>query len=111
MIEYTEYELIELFGCEPKMLCEDEDVGIYSYKHTDEYGFTLGLGISIYEEHCRLTLTYKNFTKPLYQMKFDEIEKIECSENRLIMQQRNKTKSIIVCFKPNYSLTFEERLL
>ncbi len=109
-MKYTEYELIELFECEPKMLYENEDVGIYSYKRTDNYGFTLSLTISVHEEHCRITLTYREFSKPLYQMKFDDVEKIECSEHRLIMKQKDKAESIVVYVKPNYSLTFEERL-
>ncbi len=109
-MKYAEYELVELFECEPKMLYEEEDVGIYTYERTDKCGFTLSLTISVHEEDCGLTFTYQDLRKPLYQMKFEEVEKIECSEDRLIMKQKNKSESIIVYFKPNYSLAFEERL-
>jgi hypothetical protein len=102
------YDLLELFEIEPNVI--DEEAGIYRYKRTNEYGFTLVFYLSICEGRCILTLTYQDFIKPLYDMIFDNIQKIECSEDRLIINQENKSESIIVYFKPNYSLAFEERL-
>lgn len=101
-------DLLELFENEPKII--DEEAGLYKYSRKDEHGFTLTMSLFLYDEYCSLTLEYKDFKMPLYEMGFNKIEKIECSENRLIIKQEDKPESVIVYFKPNYSLTFSERL-
>lgn len=42
MIEYDEYELLELFESEPKLMGEPE-IKMYDYKKSDDDGFTLNL--------------------------------------------------------------------
>lgn len=107
-MRYREHDLLELFESEPNII--DEEAGIYIYKRTNEYGFTFVFYFSMCEGRCIITLMYQNFINPIYDMVFDDVQEIECSEERLIIKQKNKTESIIVYFKPNYSLAFEARL-
>lgn len=109
MIKYDEYELLELFENNPVMLYE-EDVGIYEYAKNDINEFTLKMYINIYERVCIFTLLYKNLKYPLYDIDLRNVETIKCKDDKLIIQQTNNKKNVIIYFKPNYTLKFEDRL-
>ena len=101
-------KLAELFESEPKIIGDDLS-GVYSYDRKDEYGFTLIMHFFISEKHCSLSLWYKDFKKPIFDIGFDKISAIKCKENKLIIQQTDNPKNIVVYFKPHYALTFEEQ--
>jgi hypothetical protein len=107
MIEYDEYELIELFGSIPKVI--DKEVGIYEYEHLDIYEFKCNLHFCVYDEYCSISLYYKNFANPVFDLGFNNIEKIRCANDKLIIQQKNNPEDIVIYFKPTYTLKFEER--
>ena len=102
------YELLEMFEAEPRII--DEEAGIYVYKKTDGHGFTFKMYLSICESTCILTLSYKGLEYPLYDIDFHDIESITCKENKLFIHQTNSKEDIVVYFKPNYTLTFEDSL-
>lgn len=105
----NQYELLELFENDPKILGEKE-AGIYEYKRKDTYGFTLKMCIFLYDEYCSLTLSYKDFKTPIFDMGFNKINSIKCKDDKLIIRQAGNPKNIVVYFKPNYTLDFEEQL-
>jgi hypothetical protein len=102
------YELLELFESEPRVI--DEEAGMYEYKKEDAFGFTLKMTIFLYDGFCSLTLRYKNFEIPIFDLGFDKIDCIKCKEDKLIIQQSNNPKNVVVHFKPNYFLRLEDRL-
>ncbi len=108
MIGYNEYDLLELFESEPK-LAANEDVGMYKYSRKDEHGFTFELYMSVYDEYCSLSLYHKDLKTSIFDIGFDNINDIKCKENRLIIEQAENPKNIVVHFKPNYTLAFEDR--
>ena len=102
------YELLELFESEPKII--DNDAGIYSYQKTDIHEFTLAMTIFLYDNFCSLTLKHKDLKYPLFELGFDKIDCIKCKDDKLIIQQSNMSKNVVVYFKPNYFLRFEEQI-
>ena len=108
MLKYNEYELLELFEAEPRII--DEEAGMYEYKKNDAFGFTLAMTIFLYDEFCSLTLNYKDLKYPIFELGFDGVNNIKCKEDKLIIQQSNNSKNVVIYFKPNYFLRFEERL-
>jgi hypothetical protein len=102
------YELLELFESEPKII--DEEAGEHEYKKEDAFGFTLKMIIFLYDEFCGLTLNHKDLKYPIFDLGFDNINRIKCKDDKLIIQQANNTKNVVVYFKPNYTLKFEDRL-
>lgn len=103
------YELLELFESEPKIL-GDEEAGIYEYKRQDKYGFTFKMSLFLYDECCSITLEHKDLKYPLFNLGFDKLDYIKCKDEKLIIQQINNSKNVTVLFKPNYAMTFEDRL-
>ena len=100
MIEYDKYDLLELFECEPTKPYE-EDVGIYNYKRTDIYDFTLELYLSLYDQRCCLTIWYKNFGNPIFDLTFENINKIKSKKEQLIIEQANNPKKYSYLFQAN----------
>jgi hypothetical protein len=108
MIEYQEYELLELFESEPIVI--NKDACIYTYKHTDKFEFRLELYFSAYDQCYSISLWYKNFANSLFDIGFNNVKKIVCQKDKLIIEQENKEKDAVVYFTPTYTFTFEERL-
>ena len=77
---------------------------MYEYKKNDAFGFTLRMTIFLYDEHCSLTLEYKDFKSPIFDLGLDRVNDIKCKDDKLIIQQSNATKDVVVHFKPNYFL-------
>jgi hypothetical protein len=107
-MKYDKYELLELFESEPKVIV-DELTGIFDYKRTDAYGFTLNLYISVHNQFCSLSLSYKDYKTFIFDIGFNNVESIQRKDDRLIVQQTNTNQRIVVYFKPNYALEFEDR--
>lgn len=103
-----QYELLELFENEPKVF--DEEAGICECKRMDGHGFVFAMNLILCEGLCSLTLKHKDLKYPLFELGFDKVDSIKCKEDKLIIQQANTTKNIVVYFKPNYFLRFEDRL-
>jgi hypothetical protein len=103
------YDLLELFECNPKII-GDEAAGIYEYQKQDVYGFTLRLCLFLYDDYCSLTLSHKDLSTPLFELGFNNINNITSKENRLIIDQTGNPKNIVLHFKPNYTLRFEDRI-
>ncbi len=103
----NKFDLLELFECEPKII--DNEAGMYEYRKDDSHGFSLRLCIFLYDEFCSITLTHRDLKTPLFELGFEKIENIKCKENRLIIEQTGNPKNIVVHFKPNYTLAFEDR--
>ena len=110
MIDYNEYELLEFFGAEPRIIGEEE-VGIYEYNLIDKYGFAFELHFSLYDESCILTLQYDSLKVPIFDLRFDYVEKIQCDTEKLIIHRTANQRNIVFYVKPNYALAFEECLL
>jgi hypothetical protein len=110
MIYYNEYELLELFESEPTIIGEAE-VCIFKYAKIDKYDFTFTMSLYVFEETCILSLFHKDLKYPIFDISFDKIENIKCKDDKLIIQQRDNTKNIVVYFKPNYTFAFEDRLV
>lgn len=108
MWRYKEYEFLELFEREPEIIGEKGNE-IYIYKRLDDYGFTLEMNLSLQEKFCRLALFYKDLKEPQFDFGFENVESIECREDRLIIQQTGNPERIVMFFKPNYALLFEDR--
>lgn len=109
MIEHDKYELLALFESEPKIMGEEE-IRRYRYERQDEYGFTLKLYFSFYEGFSSLTLSHRDLKVQIFDLGFENVEKIVCTEDKLILQQTGNHKDIVVYFKPSYSLVFEDRV-
>jgi hypothetical protein len=107
MIEYDEYDLLELFENEPKMPYE-EDVGIYEYTRKDAHGYTFKMNLYAYDATCILSLFHENLKFTLYEIDFQKVETIDCKEDKLFIHQANSKDDIVVYFKPTYTLRFEE---
>lgn len=102
------YELLELFENEPKVF--DEEVGIYEYERTDAHGFVFTMNLILCEGRCSITLKHKDLKYPIFDLGLDEVNSIKCKEDKLIIQQTNNSKNVVIYFKPNYFLRFEDRL-
>ena len=108
MIEYQEYELLELFESDPVVI--DEGACIYRYRRTDKFGFCLKFYFSAYNQNCAISLWYKNFANPIFDIGFDKITSIICKKDKLILEQENQEEDAVVYFKPTYTFIFEKRL-
>jgi hypothetical protein len=109
LIMVNEYELLELFESEPKVL-GDKKAGIYEYQKTCSHGFTFRLCLFLYDEYCSISLYHKDLKTPIFDLGFDKVTNIKCKDNRLIIDQTGNPKNIVVHFKPNYTLVFEDRI-
>jgi hypothetical protein len=70
----------------------------------------LKLSIFLYDQCCSISLWYKNFANPLFDIGFNNVKKIVCQKNKLILEQENQEHDAVVYFKPTYTFAFEERL-
>lgn len=107
-IKYDEYELLELFANEP-IAIDEKETGIFLYNQEDSYGFKLSMYISIYEYTCSISLSHRDLTKPIFDIGLNDVKCIKGKNDRLVIQQSDEEKDVVVYFKPNYALTFEKR--
>ena len=109
MIEYNEYDLLELFESEPKIAGEGK-AGRYEYEKLDKNGFQFKLYFSLYDDLGSITLRYRDLHIPIFEMNLTHIESIICTGDRLTIQQKNNSKKVVAYFKPNYIVNFEEKV-
>lgn len=107
-IKYDEYELLELFASEPVEI-NGKEAGVLLYNKEDSNGFKLSMYMSIYEYFCSISLSYKNFAKPIFDIALNEVKCVKSKGDRLIISQDNKEHNVIIYFKPNYALAFEKQ--
>jgi len=107
-INYDEYELLELFASEPIEINE-KDVGIFLYNREDSQGFKLSMYMSIYEQVCSISLSYKDLAKPIFDIALNDVECVKSKGDRLIIRQNDKKHDVIIYFMPNYALLFEKQ--
>lgn len=101
-----QYDLLELFESEPKII--DEQICIYEYKKQDSHGFIFTMYLNYYDEFCSLTLEHKNLKTPIFDLRYNNVNNIEAKNDNLVINQTNKYQKIVIYFKPNYTLSFEE---
>lgn len=109
MIKIDIYDLLELFEKDPEIFGE-EKTGIYKYKKLNKYGFTFELNFSLLDQTCRIILFHEDLREPLFDLNFENIETINCREDKLIIKQKENLKNIVIYFKPNYHLNFEDEI-
>ena len=101
-IQFSEYDLLELFETEPVLIGEYE-AGMCIYSKTDDFGFKLVLTISVYENECLISLNHQSYSVPIVDFKLKDVMKISRNDNRLIIQCDDRKKQLEVLFKPNFS--------
>lgn len=102
-IKYDEYELLELFENEPVSVF-DEKAGVFIYSRIDSFGFKLVMMISIYEFECNISLNHDNYKKPIFEFKLKDVDSIKCDGEKMQVIRKESEQSVIIHFKPNYSL-------
>jgi len=105
-IKYDEYDLLELFGSFPIMLCDDYDVGIYYYSYTDSCGLEVSLNFSVYEQKCGMGLSINNICH--FEIDLSNVVYLRKEDWRLRIRQQNVEVDYIICFKPNIFVTTEK---
>lgn len=109
-IMFDEYELLELFECEPRVI--DRDSEIYVYSSINNYGFKFELYISIYDMNIILTLTYKDFSSPIIDLNIDNVKRIATNSNKLnIYTNESDCPNAIVHFKPSFRIELTGKLI
>ncbi|MCL2859316.1 MAG: hypothetical protein FWF46_01835 [Oscillospiraceae bacterium] len=103
MTKYDNYELLELFEKEPFFPYKGE-TEIFDYSKNDEFGFKFTLYVNIYEETCIVSLRYKDFKVPIFDIKFEKITNIKCDNEKIILTQENRENNIIISVKPSFSI-------
>ncbi|OYD07408.1 hypothetical protein [Paludifilum halophilum] len=101
---YDEYELLELFCSEPKVI--DQEVGIYEYQMSSETGHTFTLYFSIHEETVIITLSHNKLMNPIFDISLKEVEKIKADSEKLVFT-RNDKPTVMMYVKPSFTLEIE----
>lgn len=102
---FDEYDLLELFGDEPNIL--DEEAKIFQYHTKDEYGFSLYLLISAFEEFLVLRLEHDKLVNPIFDIEIKNIHKINCDHEKIEFYYRidsSKDKIAKLYLKPSFEL-------
>ena len=102
---FNDYELLELFGSEPKIV--DEEAKIFQYLAQDNYGFSLTLFISVFEEYIVLRLEHESLTNPIFDIEIKDIIKIKGNGEKIIFVYKADgigEKNAKIYFKPNFTL-------
>ena len=102
-IKYDEYELLELFENEPVSVFDDE-AGVFIYSRNDNLGFKLVMTMSIYEFECDISLNNDSYQKPIFEFKLKDVDSIKCEADKMLFIRKEREQSIIIHFKPNYSV-------
>ncbi len=112
MIEYDEYDLLELFDLESKIFW-NEDKEAFKYEHSQKNGWRIEFFMSPLSNMCRIVIWFKENTDPITNIHCTSIEKVLCrnKENKLIIVKKDNPKKLIVLFKPQYVIGFAEILL
>lgn len=112
MIEYDEYDLLELFDEESKVFW-NEDKEAFKYEHSQKNGWRLEFFISPLNNVCRILIWFKEYIDPVTDIRCTSIEKVlcRCKENKLIIVKKDTPKKLIVLFKPQYVIGFAEILV
>ena len=101
-----EQKLLKFFEKKPKVI--DDEVGIYEYEREDVWGFTLEMFLIICEGYCSLTLTHKDINTPIFDIGYILVKSIECTDDKIIINQENKGRCALLYIKPNYGLFFDD---
>ncbi|MFK3957882.1 hypothetical protein [Pseudalkalibacillus hwajinpoensis] len=102
-IKVDDYDLIELFECEPDYLYEKEQ-GIFMINKMDDVGIRLLMLVSIHEQRCKIDLINAHNDKALIELKFMNVIKIERKENTLLIISKDKKEPYTVWFTPRIAL-------
>jgi hypothetical protein len=103
-VEYDEYELMELFESEPISIA-DKEAGMFIYSLSDTLGFKLVMSLSIYENECKVSLSYTD--KTIFDIQLKDVVSIKSNGKQLRINRRNSDRDVIIGFKPNFSLIIE----
>ena len=102
-MKYDEYEMLELFEDEPLVMF-DEQIGIFTYRKMDDYGFELSFNISVHESQCSVSLSYKQFRGLIFNFELEDISQIKGENNRLTILGNDGNREVEISFKPHFSL-------
>ncbi|AZK45039.1 hypothetical protein [Paenibacillus lentus] len=103
-IQFSEYDLLELFESEPISI-SDTEAGMFIYSKTDIQGLKLVLTVSIYEQECLLSLNHESYSIPIINLTLKDVTQISKNNDKLNFQFENGEKNIDVLFKPNFAFS------
>ena len=94
---FDEYDLLELFNAEPKMIGPDEAC-VYMYSKKNSTGIQVLLYISAYENICELSLGINEVT--FFKAELHNVENLRKKDGWLRIHRNNGEKDLFICFYP-----------
>ncbi|MBC1458285.1 hypothetical protein [Listeria newyorkensis] len=89
-IKYDEYDLLELFLSEPTSLVDNLETGELMYLFKGEDSFELIMTLSVYEQTCWVSITYKKTV--VFRGEFSEVSSLEKRDEKLIINIKGEEK-------------------
>lgn len=102
-VKYDELDLLELFESEPTSIF-DKEAGVFMYTKEDEKGFMLILHLSVYEQTCEASLSFRDYINPIFEFNDRDVESIRRDGDKLIISIKEVPNKMIIHFKPNFSI-------
>ncbi len=104
LLQYDEYELLDLFESEPIITTIKEE-GMYIYRKSTPEGISIMLHLSIHERRCHIILSVENHS--VLDAVLNNVASLRSHDGSLIIHRIDSENDFIVYFKPNIYIKAE----
>ncbi|WJV19381.1 hypothetical protein QU593_02415 [Rossellomorea marisflavi] len=95
-IEYSEYELLELFQSEPISITGNLDDGELMYMYEDDRNFKLIFILDVYKQTVSLSITFKDLI--VFKGEFSNVTSMKKDDGILIVYTAGKENFKVILF-------------